>query len=74
MKRFGHIILFATAVLSAACDKEETKEDFFNIDETEVLLTDYSSGSKDILLATNTEPTATLEEVAEWLTVLLSKK
>ena len=41
MKRTGYIALLAASIISAACVKEETKEDFFNIDETVVVLTDY---------------------------------
>lgn len=74
MKRIGYIALFAATIISAACAKEETKEDFFNIDETDVILTDYNSGSKDILLATNTEPTATLDGTAEWLSVEITPR
>ncbi len=72
MKRTGYIALLAASIISAACVKEETKEDFFNIDETEVVLTDYYAGAKDILLATNTEPTVELS--SDWLTAEITSR
>ena len=72
MKRTGYIALLAASIISAACVKEEAKEDFFNIDETEVVLTDYYAGAKDILLATNTEPTVELS--SDWLTAEITSR
>lgn len=66
--------MLAAAIMSVACAKDETKEDFFNIDETEVTLTDHSAGTKDILLSTNTEPTATVSESAGWLTAEITPR
>lgn len=74
MKKTGYIALLAAAFMSVACAKEETKEDFFNIDETEVVLADHSAGTKDILLATNTEPTASVSGSAEWLTAEITPR
>lgn len=72
MKRTGYIALLAASIISEVCVKEETKEDFFNIDETEVVLTDYYAGAKDILLATNTEPTVELS--SDWLTAEITSR
>lgn len=74
MKKTGYIALLAAAFMSVACAKEETKEDFFNIDEAEVVLADHSAGTKDILLATNTEPTASVSGSAEWLTAEITPR
>lgn len=74
MKKTGYIALLAAAFMSVACAKEETKEDFFNIDEAEVVLADHSAGTKDILLATNTEPTASVSGSVEWLTAEITPR
>lgn len=65
----------AAVALLSACVKEEIKPESFNIDETEVLLSDFSAGSTDILLATTTEPTASVDEnAAEWLSALITPR
>lgn len=73
MRKIGYIILLAATALLSACKEEEAKPDFFNIDETETVLSDYSSGTKDILLATNTEPVATVES-AGWLSAEITPR
>ncbi len=67
--------LLALASVLPACNKAESEPDRFNIDATDVVLTDFSAGSTDILLATNRDPVAYVEDAAkEWLSAEITRR
>ena len=70
------ILLLATAVLTAGCQEDETRDVRFEIDTTEVKLTNGEAGSTDILIASNyANPTAVVDESAqEWLSTKIVQR
>ena len=59
----------------AACSKVEEQPEYFNIDATDVVLSDGSAGSTDILLATNRDPVAVVDgSAAEWLSAEITRR
>ena len=66
--------MIAAIMAMAACTKTEEKE-YFNIDSTDLVLTDGTAGSTDILLATNRDPVAVVEDAAsEWLSAVITRR
>ena len=73
MKKYIWMILAAVMAM-AACVKTEDQE-YFNIDSTEVILADGAAGSTDILLATNRDPSAVVEDAASgWLSAEITRR
>ena len=66
--------MFAAIMSMAACTKTEEQE-YFNIDSTDLVLTDGAAGSTDILLATNRDPVAVVEDAAsDWLSAEITRR
>ncbi|MGM9785659.1 MAG: BACON domain-containing protein [Candidatus Cryptobacteroides sp.] len=80
MKRFYlNITCLTASLLSLAflsgCKPADTEPDRFNIDETDIVLQDASEGFTDILLSTNTQPSASVEQSAEgWLSAEITRR
>lgn len=76
MKTFRYLFaILAVTLMLAACKKEEQQKEYFNIDTTDVVLADSEEGSTDVLLATNREPVAMVEENAQtWLSAEISRR
>ncbi len=67
--------LMAFVALSPACTKVGQMPDRFNIDATDIMLVDHKEGSTDILLATNRDPVAMVEEASrEWLSTEITPR
>ena len=67
--------LMAFVALSPACTKVGQMPDRFNIDATDIMLVDHKEGSTDILLATNRDPVAMVEEASrEWLSAEITPR
>lgn len=75
MKTTKLILLLASILLLSACSTKDVEPEYFNIDATEASMPDSKAGSTDILLATNCNPTVTVEEsAAGWLSAAITRR
>lgn len=75
MKTTKLILWLTSILLLAACSEKEMEPAYFNIDATEVTMPDSQAGSTDVLLATNCNPSVTVEEsAAEWLSATITPR
>lgn len=74
-KRFFVVLAVMSVALVSGCTKSSDEPDKFNIDSTDVVLTDSSAGTTDVLLSTNRDPEAVVETPAdEWLAAEITRR